>query len=274
MADKRRKIDVALMLGAVALLIVGIPMGIWVSEKWNGWLSPTYDYASFPDDDNHTLDAPYNADLIDTTGLVYTVNGTGEDAVITNETVVWDTVLDWDSVTMTDAGILVVNLNKTVGAIYTGKDYQFRFTLNCSEDLEISLEAVKSDGVLMTVVPIVGPIESDGTGIIYWNLTPAEVLGIVTTLNALATEENWIRIVITGAEGADLDLGTTIEFKGELGGSGHVYAVSPQYTLQAVALVFTLVFGFVAVASTPYFNPLNKGGSFVKPGSRKGYRRK
>ena len=114
MADKRRKIDVALMIGAIALLIIGIPLGVYAGEKWNGWLSPTYDYTSFPDDDNDTLDAPYNADLIDTTGYVITVNGTGDDAVITNETVVWDTVLDWDSVTLTDTGILVINLNKTI----------------------------------------------------------------------------------------------------------------------------------------------------------------
>jgi hypothetical protein len=132
MSDKRRKMDVALMLGAVALLIIGIPLGIWMSEKWNGWLSPTYDYASFPDDDNETLDAPYNADLIDTTGFVYTVNGTGDDAVITNETVVWDATLDWDTVTLTGDGILVINLNKTLDQLYKSKNYQLRMAFNAS----------------------------------------------------------------------------------------------------------------------------------------------
>ena len=51
------------------------------------------------------------------------------------------------------------------------------------------------------------------------------------------------------------------EFKGEDGGSNYIYTISSKYTLHAITLVFTLIFGFVALASTTYFNPLARKGS-------------
>jgi hypothetical protein len=259
--SKERKLDVALMIGAIAMILIALPLGVWASEKWNGWLSPTFTYTSDPDEDNDTVDMPFLADLIDTTGFVASVDGTDEDAVIVNETVIWDDTNDWDAVTMSQNGTLYINWNETLDGLYNAKSFQYRFSTNSSVALDITIQAVKSDGIAITAVDLAHfTAEADDTAVHYWNWTPASMLEDVSAFKPLATDDVWIRIVIAGEEAVDLTAGDVIEFKGEVGGSNHVYAVSSKYALQATAMIFALVLGFLAIASTAYFNPLSPKG--------------
>lgn len=260
----KKNTDVALMILAISLIVVGIPIGMYMADSWNSWLSPTYDYTSFPDNDTDLLEAPVLGAVISTEGSAVTVNGTTATATITNETVIWDSPLDWDSVTMTGAGDLILNLNKTVSDLYGSVNYQMILNTNSSIDLTLTLQAIKSDGIILTSYDLNTWNPGNGSNSVYWNWTPSDIMEIITTMNVRATEETWIRLVIEETDGA-LEIGDSVEFKIELGGSGHVYGISSEKTLQMTLWIGTLIFGFVALASTPWFNPTTKGGSWTKP---------
>ena len=91
----KRQVDIYLMVGAILLLFVGLPVGLWGANTFNSFLAGT---ATETQVENTT--SFYEGPILDgiaTEGRYASVNN----SVITAETPTWDTVTEWDQVVLT-----------------------------------------------------------------------------------------------------------------------------------------------------------------------------
>lgn len=263
-----------MMVGALLLLFVGIPGAIYLANSVNGYLSANPEYTQI---DNTTafIDEPFLADDIDTIYHYAAVN----DTTITEETPSWNTVGEWDSVTLTineTRAKMIFNVNLTVKELLETDYSALRMKFNCSKEIAVNVYAVKSDGVLITKVlaKAIPHITNESTTVL-WNFTPSQILALQTSLGPDLTDEVWFTIEIVGYD-ADylLTLGDTIEFQFAWAGSAAVYSFTSWQILTGVAVIAGIILILVAFGSTSYWNPLTGSRSRSSGGSRRSYRRR
>ena len=84
--QNKRQLNKWLMIGAIMILMVGLPFSVWAVNSWNGLLTSTYDYTQF---ENTTKF--YEGPLVDgvaTEGRYASIH-TNVTTVVTAETPVW-----------------------------------------------------------------------------------------------------------------------------------------------------------------------------------------
>ena len=285
-ARSKRQIDQFLMVGAVLLLVIGIPSMIYVADSYNGLISGTYSYTQ---QENTT--ALYTGPIVEgdnDIGSEYgvaSVNGTTT-VTVTNESVSWDVVSEWDQITLTSTGTdneIYFNWNQTPEKLMAGDNYQLRIKTNGTNALKLSVYAVKFDGVALTSVKAWDGLVSNLSQVIYWNWTPMEILAVQSSLNPEATDEVYFQIIMEGRTTTDnLSVGDTIQFQFALGGSDNVYTFSAKSILHGTATIGGILFIILGIASTPAWNPLTKGVAHgnlkkayrsTKSGAKSGYSR-
>lgn len=257
---KKEQLNVALMIGAIMILMVGVPLAITGANSINGWLSDTY---AFTQTENVTgfYDGPL-VDGEDDEGRYASVNGTSTIS-ITEETPVWDTIVEWDQVTITSTGEdvrVVWNLNYSVSDLMRSGDYQLRMKFNGSKGLDITINAVKYDGVTFTSWEVYTGHVSNGSQVEYWNWTPTQILDAVNNINADPTDETYLQLIVEG-EDADVKLttGDVIQFQFALGGADNVYAFTSWQILSGVSAILSLTFLTLSFGATPMWDPITKG---------------
>lgn len=277
----KRRMEVYLMVGALLLMFVGIPLGVWAGNSFNNWISPTYTYEQV---ENVTdfLEAPsITADIEDEFEYRF-ATADGELEASTEETPTWDDTLEWDTIVLTGNTtdmVLMMNLNFSVEDLMNGKDFQLRYKQNFSKETTFSIYAVKSDGVEVTKVLAYTSHIGNESQTVYWNWTPSDILGLKTTLDAELTDVQYMQIVITGFDDDNaLEVADIIEFQIALGGTGAVYSFSSWQILTGVATITGILLILVGFASTPYWNPLSNGrrssGGSAPQKRRRSYRRR
>lgn len=270
----KRKMEIYLMVGALLLLFVGIPAAVWMANSVNGYLSANPTYAQI---ENTTafLDAPLIADEIDTEYSFASVNGTD----ITEETPTWDVDGDWDEVTLTaneTRNLVMFNVNMTVRELLNTDYSALRLKLNGTNELKVTIYAVKSDGVLLTKSLAYQFVHvGNETQTLLWNFTPSTILGLQVALKPALTDVVYFQIVIEGYNAANaLTTGDTIQFQFAWAGSAAAYSFTSWQILTGVSSMIGICLMFVAMASTPYWNPLSGKGRASSSGSAPPARRK
>ena len=260
----KRKIEIFLMVGAILLLIVGIPCGIYIANNYNRVVAGTYSYTQQETDTAlHTGPIVEGDNDIGSEYRVASVNGTTT-VTVTNESVSWDVVSEWDQITLTSTGTdneIYFNWNQTPEKLMAGDNYQLRIKTNGTNALKLSVYAVKFDGVALTSVKAWDGLVSNLSQVIYWNWTPMEILAVQSRLNPDATDEVYIQIVMEGRTASNnLSVGDTIQFQFALGGSDNVFSCSSGFILRNSALLGGVFMIFIAMASTPIWNPMTEKG--------------
>lgn len=262
----KRKLEVSMMVGALLLLVIGLPTGLWMANGVNSWLSGTDTYAQV---ENTTAfyDGPILDDNVE--HRYASVNGTVE----TEETPTWDVTLEWDSVTLGSTGTdnkVVFNWNVSVDDIINSKFTGLRLKLNCSKRLTVLVNAVKWDGVSLTSVEAYSNAHIDNeSSTVHWNITPMGILAIKNDLNPDATDVVWFQIILEGYDTAKLTTGDTIQFQFATSESGNVYSFTNYQILSFSAVIFGIIFGLIGLASTKYWNPLGPEKKSRKRSGRK-----
>lgn len=259
--SKQRKTQVMLMVGALLLMFVGLPVGLYMANGFNGFLSGVNTWTEV---ENTT--AFYDGPILDGDDeyRYASYNGT----TVTEETPTWDTVTEWDSITIAGTGTnnkVVFNYNKTVDELLNSKINQIRFKLNSSNRLKVTVNAVKWDGVTLTSVQAYSVSHVDNeSSTLYWNVTPVKALGYKNDLSPAATDEVYFQIILEGFDATNyLTAGDTIQFQIAEGSSSNAYAFSNIQILRGSVTILGLIFVLVGFASTPYWNPTGakkKGG--------------
>jgi hypothetical protein len=241
------------MVGALLLITVGLPAGIWAANSFNSFLSGTVEYSQV-ENTTDFYDGPILDD--DDEHRYASYNGT----TVTQETPTWDVTGEWDQVTVVGTGSnnkLVLNWNMTTDDLLNSKFSVVRFKTNCSNELKLTVNAVKWDGVTLTSVEAysVNHINNESETM-NWNITPTKALELVNDLNPAATDEVYFQIVIEGYDSDNyLTVGDTVQFQIATGENGNVYSFSNLQILNGAATIFGLVFLLFGFASTPYWNP-------------------
>ncbi len=253
MKMNKRKLEVSMMIGALLLLVIGLPVGLWVGNGVNSFLSGTPSYTQV-----ENVTAFYDAPVLDGDAeySFSAVNGT----TITEETPTWDVTLEWDSITLSSTGTnnkVIYNWNTTIDDLINSKITGMRMKFNCSKDIAVTINLVKWDGVALTSVEAysnahVGNISST----IAWNITPMGLLAIKNDLNPAVTDEVYFQIIMEGYDTTKLASGDTIQFQFATTESGNVYAFTNYQLLTGSATIFGIIFLLIGLASTPYWNPL------------------
>lgn len=250
----KRQVDIYLMVGAILLLIVGLPVALWGANSFNSFLSGTATYTQV-----ENVTAFYEGPLVNgktTEGKYASVNN----SVITAEVPTWDTVAEWDQVVLTTEGTdakMIFNWNTTVTQLLKSKDYQLRIKTNGSKPLVITINAVKFDGVSLTSALCkqfthIGNLSQT----VYWNWTGTDLLGVISTLNPVTTDEVYIQIIIEGYGTSKLTTGDTIQFQFALTSPSNAYSFTNWQIMTGFATIGGITFFFIAMASTSYWNPL------------------
>lgn len=257
--QKHRKLEIWLMVGALLLMFVGLPVGLYFANGFNAFLSGTNDYTQV---ENTT--AFYNGTLVSgkaVEGRYGSVNGTS--APILNDTWAWDAVSEWDQVTIVNTGTdvgLIMNWNMTPAKLLDSKINDFQMQFNCSDHLKVTINAVKFDGVTLTSVQAYQNTHvTNSSTTIRWNITPIGVLTLQNDLNSAATDEVYFQIIIEGYDASNkLTIGDTIQFQFATGESGNVYAFTSKQILQGSVTILGMTFVLFGFASTPYWNPFGE----------------
>jgi hypothetical protein len=256
---KKEQINIALMIGAVFVLMAGIPLAITGANSINGWLSDTY---AFTQVENAT--GYYEGPLVDgedTEGRYASVNGTSTIS-ITEETPVWDTSADWDQVTITSTGEdarMVWNLNYSINDLLRSENYQFRMKFNGTKGLDITINAVKFDGITLTSWEVYSSHVSNGSQVEYWNWTPTQILDDYNNHDAEATDESYIQVIVEGEGDTELTTGDVIQFQFAFGGPDNAYAFSSYQILIGVSAILIVVFLLLGIGATDLWDPITKG---------------
>jgi hypothetical protein len=251
----QRKIEIYLMVGAVLMLLVGIPLTLFVANGFNGFLSGT---ANFTQIENTT--AFYEGPILDEDleGRYASVNVT----TVIAETPTWDVSEEWDTVTIASTetvNTLVLNWNMTVTNLLKSKISQIRFKTNFSKELKITVNAVKWDGTTLTThnMEKILHIGVDNNTV-FWNITPSEVLYASAQLNPAVTDEVYFQFEISGHDATTnkLTTGDTLTFQIASASPSNAYSFTGWQILTFTASIMGLFLCFVALASTKYFNPI------------------
>lgn len=243
------------MIGALLLLVIGIPITLWVSNGFNGFLSGAPSYSQI---ENTTAfyEGPF-VDGVETEGRFASVNST----TVTAETPTWDTSDEWDSIVLTSTEAenkVIFNWNMSVEDLLNSKISQFRIKLNTTKELKISFYAVKWDDATLTKVlaysiPHIGADNST----VYWNITASDVLNIKSGLAPAITDEVYFQIIIDGYDDDNhLTTADTITFQFATAEPSNAYSFSHYQVLKFTAFLMGAGLFFVGFASTKYFNPL------------------
>jgi len=136
--------------------------------------------------------------------------------------------------------------------------------------LEVKILAVAFDGINLRSVEVVkfSHIGNESTAVAYWNFSTTDLLDIASTLDPEATDEAYYQIVISGYDTTKLTTGDTIDFQIALAENTNPFAWSHIKMAQGFAVIGGLFFFVMAMASTPYWNPLEGNGT-VNRGYRK-----
>lgn len=263
------------MVGALLLLLVGVPLGLYAANSINGYLSANPTYVQI---ENTTAfyEAPFIADDVDTEGRYAAVNGT----TITVETPVWDTTGEWDALTITNdetRNTLYFNVNITVKELLNTDYSKMRLKFNGTKHLAVTIYAVKFDGVVLTKVSAVEFAHvGNESSTVYWNMTPSALLQLQTGLAPALTDEVYLQIAVSGYNAANaLEVGDTVMFQFAWASASAVYSFTSWQILTFMASGMGFVLILVAMGSTAYWNPLagKKGsrssGSPLRRSSRK-----
>lgn len=252
----KKQLDNILMGGAILLLMVLLPVGIWAANSVNGLLTSGYTYAQ---QENTT--AFYVGPILDGLDAEYrfaSVNGT----TIVEETPVWDELSEWDSVTITHTGTdcsMYFNWNVTLADLLASRDYTFRMKFNSSKALDVTINAVKFDGVTLTSVELfTGSVENESSEL-SWTWKPMDLLEPKTTLNKEITDESYLQIILEGGDTAKLTTGDTVQFQFALGEPDNLYTFTSGGILTTTAVFGGLSFFVLGMASTSAWNPLTNG---------------
>ena len=249
-----RQVEIYLMVGALLLILVGIPGILYAANGFNGFLSGS---ASLTQIENST--AFYEGPILDEDleNRYASVNGT----TVTAETPTWDTSDEWDQVIITSTETdnkLVFNWNKTVSEILNSKIYQVIFKTNITKEIKLTINAVKWDGTTLTSVEAhsITHIGVDNNTV-YWNFTASEILYIQTQLNPAIADEVYFQFIFEGYDSDNkLTTGDTLVFQFAYAEPSNVYTFTSWQVLTFTASIMGLLLCFVALASTPYWNPL------------------
>lgn len=283
MNKKKLYTNIALSVLALTFFICGPFLGVFTVEKVNGWLSDGYEY-----DQIENVTAFYTAPFLEeksTEARYASVNGTGSSATVTSETPLWDLTTEWDQVTITSTGPdvkVMFNVNMTTKELMEDPYYQMRMRFNGTKGMDLTVEAVKYDGITMTSVELWTGHVSNGSQVAYWNWTPIEILEGHSDLDSEKSDEVWIRIVLEGETGTNLTTGDEIDFQFAFGGPGNSYSLSSWGLFNFLGIGGGIVYGFFALLATPLLD-IRGGGHIGKVGKtvsktaknvRKGKRRK
>jgi len=254
---KQRKLQVWLMVGALLLMFVGLPIGLYFANGFNGYLSSSNEWTQI-ENTTKFKDAPILDE--DDEHRYASYNGT----TVTEETPTWDSSEEWDSLTVAGTGTnqkVVLNWNTTIDDLLSSKISQFRIKLNCSEHLKVTINLVKWDGVTLTSKEAYsnGHIKN-ASQTIYWNITPIGLLTLKTGLNADATDTVYFQIIIEGYDSDNyLTAGDSFQFQLATGEASNVYSFSSIQILRGSVTILGLVLLMFGFASTPYWNPFGEG---------------
>lgn len=245
-------------LGAIALLFLAVPLGVWIGNEINTWRSDTYAYDQMENVTSEYYEAPI-IESSDTEAKVVSLN----DTTITEETPTWDTVSEWDQLIVTSTGTdvsLIFNLNISAEDLMRSSDYQMRMKLNGSKALDLSIEVCKFDGVAFTSSEVWSGHVSNGSEVNYWNWTPTEVLEAHDIQDLEPTDESWIRIIISGADGDKLTTGDTVQFQIAKGGPDNLTTWSSYGIMTTTTTLLGIGLMIMALFASPLVNPISGGG--------------
>jgi hypothetical protein len=256
-------------LGAIALLLLAVPVGVWIGNQVNGWRADSYAYDQMENVTSEYYEAPI-IESSDTEAKVVSLN----DTTITEETPTWDTTSEWDQVIITSTGTdvsLIFNLNISAEDLLRSNDFQVRMKFNGSKPLDVSIETCKFDGITLTTSQVWSKSISNGSQVAYWNWTPTEILEAHDNLNQDPTDESWIRIVIEGGDTSKLTTGDTVQFQVAIGGPDNLLTWSSYGIMTTTATLLGIGLAVMALFASPLVNPVS-GGGYLSKGYKK-YRR-
>jgi hypothetical protein len=261
--NAKKRFEVGLTIGALAVLLLALPIACWTVNNISGWISATNTYDQL---DNVTSEY-YEGPVLDGDNefAVASINGT----TVTEETFVKDTSGDWDQVTISSTeadNILVFNLNSSVEDLLNSRISELRMKFNGSKALDITVQAVKWDTVTLTKhIMFEGEVANESQ-ILYYNMTPLDLLNAKTVLNAEPTDSQWIQILVTAKDTTKLETADVIQFQFAYGEPSNLNVLQNIDILQTTAVIMGVIFFFLAMASTKYWNPTE---SLVPGGKRR-----
>jgi len=265
MKTTKRQLEIYLMVGAIILIFFGIPAGVWAGNSFNTFLAGSVNYDQLENETDF-----YDGPIIDGDDQYQyaSYNGT----TVTGETPVFDTVTEWDQITITGTGTdnkFVLNWNITTDQLMDSSFSELRIKTNCSKDLKVSIKAVKFDGVTLTSVSAYSSKVRNGSQTVAWNITPMDALILVNNLNPDATDEVYFQIIFEGYDSDNyLEVADVIQFQVATGENGNVYAFSNIQILRAVATLGGVLLILIAFGSTKAWNPVSDKGRKKAPVNR------
>lgn len=258
----KRKLDIILMVLGLLTITVFVPLTISAMSSANTLLTTNYDYSQV-ENETGFYDGPI-VDGVATEGKILTGGSTGTN--ISEETVTWDSVSEWDTLTVTtvntDATIFF-NLNDTVNEIYDSSTSKFRFKVNSSFDMTGTLYVCVFDGVDLVKTKAWEKHIGNGSQEVTYNFTATEILSLKTQARPEKTDEVFWQWALTTTDDSvsNFTTGSSIQFQMAWGTPDNVFTLSSSTIIQFVAGIGAFFFFFIAIASTKWFNPLQKGAT-------------
>ena len=263
---KKARLNILASMFAIVMTLAGPVVGTAGANMWNEWTSGgSIDYTQIENTTAY-LSAPFVEEKISTEARYASVNGTGTSANITAETPTWDTTTEWDQVTITSTGTdvkLIFNLNITLDELLDTKNTEMRIKTNGSKALEITIEAVKSDGVDLKTHELYNKEVANLSQKAVWDFDPTDILEASNELDPAKTDDVWIRIIIEGKGTTKLTTADVVQFQFAWGGNDNVYALSSEDALGMTAVIMGLLYLILAVLATPMLN-IDGDGSVQK----------
>lgn len=255
MSKKMKKNRVASIIVTIiaTLFIVGVLLGgPGIANERNSKLSANYDYSQI-ENTTSVKSAPL-VDGVATEGAV--VSGTAAGGNLSAETTLWDTISEWDQVTVTTTatdGVLFMNINKTSSSILKSDISGLRIKTNCTKSLEVDVYLVKYDGVDVTKIHVFEDEKDSGAQEYLWVIKPIEILSADTDLAVEPTDESYIQIVFSGNGTDKLTTSDVLQFQLAWRSPDNPWAWSSWNILLVVAYLGTFVCTIFAIISFVFF---------------------
>lgn len=248
-AMNERTKGILMMVLAFSIIFLGIPLGIGLGNGYNALLTDNVNYSQI--ENTTAFQDVVSWDGVSTKGSV--VSGSSAGANATEETPLWDTNQEWDSVVLTTEStdaVILWNVNLTPKKVLHSEKCGLRVKTNGTKELEVSIWVVKYDGVDLTRIKAFAQKVENGSQEVTWNITPIEILDLNSELNVETTDSSWIQIQITGYD-ADNKLTTAdeLEFQFAWETPDNPWVLSSYQILETIAIIGMVIFTVLAVIS-------------------------